>query len=301
MNAFVDRILKSHLSRILDGDRVCIPDDPEELNWRCFFAHSQDMQGFRADIFTGGPNEVVHSRDPLFIGLRDRWGRDSRSLIGDLAQLWRDPDAQRQFKALSDPHRPAEAKRAGVAPAIALLRDSGIEGPRVFAETLDALRGDRIARKSNKMIRAYVQNSAVLWEDYGGSFREYLRNTARHAAFPPNNVSSAEPAWISAIARDFYNVGDTLARYMICDWLLWLWRENRIDWFSMYKADSVHLDAVAKRLLPDAAGSDFVAYCRSIQIPSGFGAASRKPCPPRVLNECIWLELNASSGNQQPA
>ena len=87
MNDFVERIFANHLSMILEGDAVCIPDEQEELNWRSFFAHSQDMQGFRADIFTGGPNEARHPHDKSFVGLRSRWGRDSVSLIADLARL----------------------------------------------------------------------------------------------------------------------------------------------------------------------------------------------------------------------
>ena len=44
-----------------------------------------------------------------------------------------------------------------------------------------------------------------------------------------------------------------------------------------------------------AAGADFVAYCRGLVIPPGHGRLSGRPCPPRILNECIWLERNAST------
>jgi hypothetical protein len=67
---FVARILEKWLPQILVGDTVAVPDDDEEMNWRLFFAHSQDMQGFAADIFTGGKNERSIGG---WAGLRDRW------------------------------------------------------------------------------------------------------------------------------------------------------------------------------------------------------------------------------------
>ena len=82
---FVARILAKWLPKILVGDGVAVPDDDEEMNWRLFFAHSQDMQGFAADIFTGGKDE--RSIDG-WVGLRDRWNGGSHALIADLARVW---------------------------------------------------------------------------------------------------------------------------------------------------------------------------------------------------------------------
>ena len=66
---YVARILAKWLARIVTGEAVAVPDDDEEMNWRLFFAHSQVMQGFAADSFTGGKNErSTHS----WTGLRDR-------------------------------------------------------------------------------------------------------------------------------------------------------------------------------------------------------------------------------------
>jgi len=80
-------ILKKYARDIISGDGVAVPDDEGEMNWRLFFAHSQDMQGFRADVFTGGKNEAPHPTDKSWIGLRDRWGGDSKSLMADLASV----------------------------------------------------------------------------------------------------------------------------------------------------------------------------------------------------------------------
>ena len=292
MNDYTDRILRQYLPRILDGYRVAIPDDEEEMNWRIFFAHSQDMQGFRADIFTGGPNEDQHPIDRGFVGLRPRWNRDSRSLIADLAKVWENPDCEQRLRRNSNPFRSAQEKAAGVAPLLEMLKASGIEGAVVFAETLSAFKGDKLARKTNRMIRAYVQSAALLHRNHDGSFRKYLASLVS-GVFPPTDVGPHEVRWVSQINVDFYNVGPAIANYMVCDWLLDLWRYGRIEWFTSHKPDSVFEKAVSRGLIPAEAGTDFVAFCRDIRIPDGFGAVSGKPCPPRVLNECIWIDGNA--------
>ena len=61
-----------------------------------------------------------------------------------------------------------------------------------------------------------------------------------------------------------------------------------------YKADSVHNDVV-KAMIPEEV-KGFVSYCKTVRIPEGYGGFSGRICPPRVLNECIWLEGNGSSG-----
>lgn len=295
MNQFVETILHKHLPTIFDGDKVAVPDDPEEMNWRLFFAHSQDMQGFRADVFTGGSNEAKNPCDSRFRGLRDRWQQRSSELIRDLAKLWQDQPAQRRLIELSNPMRPKAMRDLGIAPAIELLRGSSVPGAVLFAETLIELRGDKVARKTNAMIRAYVQNSALLADRFDASIRTYLASLCSPGPFPPDDVSAYESRWVNSIVRDYYNVGPAIGPYLICDWLLWLWRGRQIEWFSAYKPDSVHLQCVSEGRLPAEAANDFVAYCRSLRIPDGCGDLSGLPCPPRVLNECIWLELNRSS------
>ncbi len=85
---------------------------------------------------------------------------------------------------------------------------------------------------------------------------------------------------------------------MVCDWLLNLWREGRIKWFASHKPDSVFEKAIIQGLIPVSAGSDFIAFCETIRIPEGFGDVSGKPCPPRVLNECIWIDGNAGGSGR---
>jgi hypothetical protein len=297
LNEYVDRILRCYLPGILRTDSVAVPDEEVEMNWRLFFAHSQDMQGFRADIFVGGPSEARNPHDTCFVGLRERWG-DSRSLIAALGSLWEDEATRKELICISNPMRPREERQRGIQPALDLLLAWGTEPIREFAGALMDLRGPKVARKTNMMIRAYAQNSYLLMRHDCG-FRTYLRSVVPGPPFPPDgDVTEAERVWIAALSRDFYGVGGTLAPYLICDWLLWLWREGQIDWFESYKPDSVHLAAVKEGLPPEAAARDFVAYCKTIPIPQGIGRLTGKPCPPRVLNECIWLDRNRSSGSR---
>ncbi len=99
---FIEDLFHNHLDHVLDQEPV--PDDDEEMNWRLFFAHSQDMQGFAADIFVGGPNERKHPTNPLYVGLRESWPSTSCQLISDLAEVWRDPSCQELLKQLTS-HR----------------------------------------------------------------------------------------------------------------------------------------------------------------------------------------------------
>ena len=137
------------------------------------------MQGFAADIFTGGPRERAL---PGYAGLRPRWAGDSHGLIADLARLWANDDTRARLVALSDPHRPPAERALGVAPALDLLRASGSRGAVVFVEALEALKGPRIARKTVGVIRSYIQNAHLLHARHGGSFRAYLQGDGRRRA-----------------------------------------------------------------------------------------------------------------------
>lgn len=289
---FIKELFHDHLDHVLQQEPV--PDDDEEMNWRLFFAHSQDMQGFAADIFVGGPNERKHPTNPLYVGLRERWQLSSYQLINDLAEVWRNPSSQELLKQLTDPRQQGNGFDEG----LHVLRSASTYGAAVFAECLSELSGPRIARKTNKMIRAYVQNSDLLTR-HGGSFRRYLENDSSMRSFPSTVTPSIEAVWRKRIQRDFFNVGPAIANYLISDWLLWLWKEGRIEWFESYKADSVHEAYVQSGMLQNSACHDFVAFCSTLRIPSGNGALSGKQCPPRVLNACLWQKGNQSSGNQQ--
>lgn len=287
MPSFLETLFRKHLGAVLA--EAPVPDTDEEMNWRLFIAHSQDMQGFAADIFIGGPNERDHPTDSTYHGVRDLWPGTSQKLIQDLAQVWEDRRLQSRLRSLT------QGSGHGVQEGISVLTDSSLEGARLFADRLVHLTGDKIGRKTNRMIRAYVQNSHQLGR-YGYSFRQYLAANSPQGAFPPPISPMQEARWRGGIERDFYKVGPAIANYLICDWLLWLWKEGRLDWFESYKADSVHNGFVTSGLLPPLAGTDFVAYCKAVSIPAGHGTLSGKPCPPRVLNACLWLEGNQSSG-----
>ncbi len=300
-HSYIEHLLDTYLDGILKTQSVAVPDDAEEMNWRIFFAHSQDMQGFGADVFTGGPHERPHPSMP-YRGLRVRWeeaGGTSSSLIADLAALWDDSSMRQELQRLANPFKPAEEKRQGIEPALNLMRRSGAHGAVVFAEALDDLRGNKIARKTNMMICAYVRNAHLLRTYHDCSFRSYLYSQLGSDSFPTADATALESRWVSAILHDFYNVGPSLAPYMICDWLMGYWLTGAIEWFASYKLDSVHEDAAKAGVLPASAVNDFVGYCRSIRIPARFPIVGGKPCPPRILNECIWLDRNQSSGTNK--
>lgn len=286
MNEHIN-LFDKHLGSVL---KTAVADDTEDMNWRIFFAHSQDMQGFRADIFTGGPKEANIAG---FKGLRERWNGSSASLINDLGSLWDIPQVQSELKKLSNPFQPIEAKAKGIKPSLDILRNSGIKGAKVFADTLSDFSGPNIARKTNKMIRAYIQNSNLLLK-YNSSYQTYLQSISPEFFINYSNIEIAENNWKRRIEHDFFNVGYAMANYMICDWLLSLWIYGKIDWFESYKCDSVQNEVIKTGRLPNEA-KDFISYCKKIRIPSGYGNISGNLCPPRVLNECIWLEYNKSS------
>ncbi len=288
-SSFVERILNKWLPQILQGEAVAVPDDDEEMNWRLFFAHSQDMQGFAADIFTGGRNERTAAG---WKGLRDRWNGTSHALIADLARIWTQRESE--FKKWSHPHKAPELTALGIGPLVDLMLNSGIPGVEVFGLAIREFKGDKAARKTNRMLRAYVQNAALL-KPHGFSYRAYLRSIVPSSVPPKGNVLQAEARWVAVIAKAFYNVGELLANYLICDWLLSFWMRGEIDWFASFKADSVQKRSLAVMLdLPQTDGA-FVEYCRALRLPDGFGVLSQRSLPPRFLNECIWLEGNRST------
>jgi hypothetical protein len=292
---YVARVLAKHAPAMLAGDGVAVPFDDEEMNWRLFFAHSQDMQGFRADIFTGGPNEEDNPFHPSYRGLRDRW-TDSKTMIAGLAGLWQSPQTQDRLVALTGRSRSSDDDGT-TAPMLAILRGpDGNDATRTFAEALEELSGPRIAFKTRLMIRAYVQNSALLAK-HGCSFQTYLLSLVPNLSLPQADIVTAERAWRKAIARDFFNVGPALANYLIADWLLSLWRDGQLGWFESYKSDSVFLKTLAESgKLPPEAGIDFPAYCRTIprlDFMAGWTWPDKFPfaVPPRLLNEGLSSKL----------
>jgi hypothetical protein len=236
-NEYVQRVLETWAAKIIFTESVVVSHDEEEMNWRLFFAHSQDMMGFRADIFTGGWNESNNPINLNYKGLRDRWP-ESKTMIQSLSALWEDEATRAVLVGLTTGPQSGDVS---IAPVMAILRgNAGNAATRTFADTLNELTGANIARKTRKMIRAYIQNSALLVK-HEASFIKYLQSIVPDLVLPAQEITEAERAWRRAIIRDFYNVGPALADYLVGDWLLWLWREGQIEWFESYKADSVFL------------------------------------------------------------
>ena len=296
---YATTLLKKWAARIVFSEAVTVPHDAEEMNWRLFFAHSQASEDFHADIFTGGPNEPDNPFYPGYKGLRDRWQGDSKSLIAGLAALWNQHTPRQQMLALTT-GRPMGADKA-TRPMKDILRgEYGNEATRTFVQALDGMTGPHIASATRTMIRAYVQNAALLAQ-HDCSLLAYLQSVAPFdppaGDLPAGDMTETEALWRTAIERDFYHVGPDHANYLIADWLLWLWREGNITYFSSYNADDVFLAALTtKGKLPKQAVLDFPAYCHILRlppeaIPPAYIALADKPLPPRILNAAMKSKL----------
>jgi hypothetical protein len=255
---------------------VIIPDEEEELNWHAFLAHSLDMQGFRADWFVGRwPNPEW----PQFRTLSDRGIG-----IRELAALWEIAPIKDALSA------PAQHELVAVEDALAVLeRHGGVTGH----ELADAFRTVRM-RKSMKTIRAYLQNSDFL-RAHDFSFRRYLQTTAHELLgqpeFPPKDFlttvhhqgrpMSLETALARCLERDFYMVGPEIAPYMLCDWMLGLWRKRETGMFESFKWDSRNMAFLSRYGKDIRDKGELLSWYRE----QGFHY------PPRVANEAIWLAM----------
>jgi len=252
---------------IVSGPGVAIPDTEEDLNWHAFLGHHQDMQGFDAGQFAGvdpykgpGPFRCLRERG---LGVKE------------LADLW-------QIASIRESLCAPSTGGSQLARCVARIRSAGGHTGRELAEAWDSFKGR--ARKTKAILRAYMANSHLLGQ-HDHSFRRYLEAQTRRfdpgLEFPPSTMTSAyESFLIERIAADFFNVGETMAAYMVCDWLLWLWREGRIDWFTTFKPDSRHEQFAERFGFPFRSHESFVGFCREQNL--GY--------PPRVVNEVIWLE-----------
>ena len=300
MNAFADSVLKKWADYIMEKrGSIAIPaDNDEEMNWHAFFAHSQDMQGFRADYFTFG-NPALS-----FGGLRKRaaeagFSASGSDFICELGAVWQDSEIRERLEKATAQRLSDEQRSQGLQPMLLALSRSGNRAGALFAESLEQFKGAKIAWKKRGMIRAYVQNCNRLAQ-FGGDFRAYLKDRAG-GTDPIDDAVKYERKVIGALAGDLYNVAGTLASYMICDVMLWYWMEGEIDWFESYKCDSTHVKAVGQGKLPEWAESQagFVKFCREeVRLPTAFGKGTETGCPPRILNECFWLEFNESEKPQ---
>ena len=169
-----------------------------------------------------------------------------------------------------------------------LARDGGAVGAS-FAEAYRRFPW----RKAHAAVRAYLQNSAGLAEhDY--SFRRWLKAECAAigvAEFPPSDFRarieesgmSVERQLVRRLEQTFYQVGPTLALYIICDWQLWLWHEGRTGVFENYKPDLFHVQFAEKYgrgVIPEER-EEFISWWLDLY----------PEIPRRIINECIWLAI----------
>ena len=147
-------------------------------------------------------------------------------------------------------------------------------------------------RKAHAFVRACLQNSAVL-AAFGYSFRNWLQAECLAMGtmdFPPKDFrmpvaegSSLERRLVKRLEETFWQVGPTLAPYIICDWQLWLWNEGRTGVFENFKPDLFHVH-FAERY-----GRGVIPLERQAFI--DWWLDSYPDLPPRLVNECIWLAI----------
>ena len=255
---------------VLDS-HILIPDTDDDLNWHAFLGHSLDMQGFRAAEFVGV--DPLTRNAPGFVPLKERGIG-----IRELAQLW-------NIGPIRD-HLTTGTKGLPLDSTLQILRVHGGEVGRSLADAFDAFP----FRKGHWTVRAYFQNSAVL-ADHGYSFRNWLKAHCAELGeteFPPRDFRRRLPNGLTLestlrqrLISTFYQVGDAISPYMICDWQLWLWREGKTEVFANFKLDSFHEQFVGRfgnGIVP-AAEAGFADWWLSLY----------PTLPPRLANECIWL------------
>lgn len=253
-----------------------IPDTDEDLSWHAFLGHSIDMQGWRAAEFVGVDDLTKDA--PAFVPLIER-GIGVR----ELGQLWEVP-------AIGE-HLLHGTAGLPVSATTNLLRVEGGDVGRAFADAYEAFPW----RKAHMAVRAYLQNSAAL-KNHDYSFRRWLEaecSELGETEFPPRDFrrevrfrggeSSIEWALVQRLEESFYQVGPTMAPYMICDWQLWLWHEGRTGVFEAFKPDEFHIQFVAKygREVVPADRTRFIKWWLDMY----------PTVPPRLVNECIWLAV----------
>jgi hypothetical protein len=262
---------------ILEQTAVLISDTEDDLNWHAFLGHSLDMQGFRAAEFAGvdaisKPNKDFKSLKTRGIG------------VEELGKLW-EIDAVRN-------HLLHTARGTSITTTYEVLRAAGGKTGISLAEAFEQFP----MRKGHWCVRGLLQNSAVL-KEYGYSFRAWLAEQSRILGvlqFPPSDFRllaqggsiSVEDALCKKLEQTFYMVGPEISPYMLCDWQMWLWRNEKTAVFDNFKLDSFHSNFVQTvnsrngAILP-ADKQDFTKWWH------GYYPA----LPPRLANECIWLYI----------
>jgi hypothetical protein len=269
---------------------VAIPDTEPDLNWHAFLGHSIDMQGFRAGEFVGVDRltKSTASATP-FTPLR------SRGIgVPELAALWAEEPIRDHLLHGVPPGTPMASTYA------VLRQDRGPTGASL-AEAFEVFPW----RKGHWCVRALLENSAKLEPD-GWSFRRWLARECRSLGvdtFPPPDfrrgvntrslpskpARSLEQGLRARLERSFYRVGPAMAAYMLCDWQLGLWLGGRTRVFDTFKLDSFHESFVKRHAVrPELATEDGFASWWHRQ-------GGCEHLPPRLANECIWLEVESKS------
>lgn len=273
----LDAAWKAYSQFIIQKSDILIPDTEADLNWHAFLGHSIDMQGFRAAEFTG--------IDELSKPANDFKPLNQRSIgTVELGKLW-------DVRAIQN-HLLYKAQGTSMKTTYDIL---SAEGGEIGQSLAEAFR-DFPFRKGHKYVQALLQNSAQL-KEHGYSFRNWLEHQCRKlgaASFPPTNFrqpvkqigKSVEETLCKMLEDAFFMVGPEMAPYMLCDWQLWLWKEEKTEVFDTFKLDSFHVNFIkqvnARRdhVIPIDKRS-FTEWWH------GFYPA----LPPRLANECIWLYM----------
>jgi len=269
---------------IIDESDIPIADTKADLNWHAFLGHSIDMQGFRAAEFAGvdelsKPADVFKPLNRRGIG------------VAELGKLW-------EVEAIQN-HLYYGAKGTDITTTYEILRAEGGEIGHSLAEAFEHFP----FRKRHKYVRALLQNSAKLKQhDY--SFRQWIEHECRKLgvpSFPP--LDFRQPVWLTKSLEDalcdklektFFMVGPEMAPYMLCDWQLWLWKEERTEVFDTFKLDSFHTGFVKQvnakhgHIIP-MDKRQFTEWWHGY-YPS---------LPPRLANECIWLCVEKEGLNKE--
>lgn len=261
---------------IFEKSDILIRDTEDDLNWHAFLGHSIDMQGFRAAEFAG-----VDDLSKPVDGFRSLKQRGIG--VTELGKLW-------EINSIRN-HLLSGTQGTGIESSYNVLRAEGGEIGCSLAEAFDTFP----FRKGHKYIRALLQNSSQL-KKYNYSFRQWLKyqcSLLGVAGFPPSDfrqavklTKSLEDMLCEKLQATFFMVGPEMAPYMLCDWQLWLWKEERTGLFDTFKLDSFHAEFVEK-----------VNVRHGLIIPvkkhlfTEWWHGYYPTLPPRLANECIWLYM----------
>jgi hypothetical protein len=274
----LDNAWAAYSQVIMCKSEILIPDNDDDLNWHAFLGHSIDMQGFRAAEFAGVDEVSKPAKEfkPL----------NKRGIgIAELGKLW-------EIEGIQN-HLLYKTKGTDITTTYEVLTAEGGEIGHSLAEAFKNFP----FRKGHKYVRALLQNSAQL-KEHGYSFRCWLEHQCHILgveSFPPADFrqrvrqtgKTIEGTLCTILEDTFYMVGPEMAPYMLCDWQLWLWKEEKTKVFDTFKLDSFHAQFV-----------ELVNARNGFVIPSDkqrfteWWHGHYPYLPPRLANECIWLYVD---------